>query len=137
MLEIYNCRVKVRQQLESVGHVKSLDSNVSSRSSRFTHVLVNMVRNEGILSMYKGLSASIIREATYSGLRMGLYDITKSTINTTVYGDSSGDNSTNYGTKLAAGMISGMTGAAIANPADLVSFFRTNHIKDIKFIYNY
>lgn len=33
-----------------------------------------IISNEGIGGLYKGLSASLLREATYSTIRMGLYE---------------------------------------------------------------
>jgi Mitochondrial carrier protein len=90
-------------------------------TTNFARVLVDMIRTEGVLSIYKGLSASILRETTYSGLRIGLYDITKASIVRFSPGGRLDDKA--FVTKLAAGMASGMIGAALANPADLVIFF--------------
>lgn len=51
-----------------------------------------------------------------SGLRMGLYDFCKNTVlKVNPYAQEG-----TFGTKLSAGMASGMIGAAVANPADLV-----------------
>ena len=33
-----------------------------------------IISNEGIRGLYKGLSASLLREASYSTIRMGLYE---------------------------------------------------------------
>jgi len=96
--------VKVRQQLQG------------SRSTPWLRTLVDMVRTEGALSPYKGLSASLLREGSYSGIRMGSYDFSK----TLVLQIFPWANKDGFGTKLAAGMASGMLGAAIANPADLI-----------------
>ncbi|BGP68040.1 hypothetical protein NBRC10513v2_001367 [Rhodotorula toruloides] len=106
--------IKVRQQLE----LKSLSQSGSSttRSTNALRTLVKMVRAEGIMSIYKGLSGSLLREAFYSGIRMGGYDLVKaSIIKTFPLADPNG-----FGTKLAAGMASGIVGAAVANPADLL-----------------
>ncbi|CEQ39223.1 SPOSA6832_00734 [Sporobolomyces salmonicolor] len=127
--------IKVRQQLQ----LKTLTSSgqTSTKSTNWFRTLVNMVRAEGIGSVYKGLSASMLREASYrcaalafgfsviwltlpsltnSGIRMGGYDLVKSSfISSFPLSDPNG-----FGTKLAAGMVSGMIGAAVANPADLV-----------------
>lgn len=75
-----------------------------------------MIRSEGALSPYKGLSASLFREGSYSGIRMGSYDFSKAQIvHLFPWANKDG-----FGTKLAAGMFSGVLGAAIANPADLI-----------------
>ncbi|KAM0792673.1 hypothetical protein ACM66B_002453 [Microbotryomycetes sp. NB124-2] len=80
-------------------------------------VMARMIKQEGPGSVYKGLSASLVREATYSGIRMGAYDGCKALV-TLTFGTSSSPES--FGTKLFAGMLSGMLGSAVANPADLL-----------------
>jgi dicarboxylate transporter 10 len=45
----------------------------SSASGMLTTMLY-IVRNEGILGVYSGLSASLLRQGTYSTVRFGLYD---------------------------------------------------------------
>lgn len=76
-----------------------------------------MVAKEGFFSIYKGLSASWAREASYSGIRFGAYDLCKSSVLHVIPLDKD-----SFGIKLAAGMASGMLGAGIANPADVVRF---------------
>lgn len=75
-----------------------------------------MIKSEGVLSPYKGLSASLLREGSYSGIRMGSYDYSKSQILRLF----PWANKDGFGTKLSAGMCSGILGAAISNPADLI-----------------
>ncbi|GAA5974887.1 hypothetical protein JCM11641_008412 [Rhodosporidiobolus odoratus] len=107
--------VKVRQQLQ----LKSISKKTGKQTVRSTNAFrtaVEMVRNEGLRSVYKGLSGSLLREGSYSGIRMGGYDLVKSSlVKSFPLADPNG-----FGTKLAAGMASGMVGAAIANPADLL-----------------
>lgn len=105
--------VKVRQQLQNA------HNPTSSSTTFWGKVLVRMVREEGILSIYKGLGPSLMREASYSGLRMGAYDGFKGLILGVVpakAGEKDG-----FGVKLGAGLMSGMLGAGVANPADVVS----------------
>ena len=66
--------VKVRMQLE--GELKSQKVMLSQgRSySNFFSGLVFIFQNEGMKGLYKGLSASLAREATYSSIRLGAYD---------------------------------------------------------------
>ena len=59
-----------------------------------------------------GLSASMLREMTYSGLRMGLYDPIKHALPASMQ--------TSLATKLIAGLSSGVIGSAVANPFDLM-----------------
>lgn len=58
------------------------------------------------------MSASLTREATYSTLRLGLYEPFKNMI--------SKEKNTSLFTKFAAGVLSGSTGALVANPCDLL-----------------
>ena len=36
---------------------------------------VNIVRNQGLLALYNGLSASLLRQLTYSTTRFAIYDV--------------------------------------------------------------
>lgn len=60
--------------------------------------------------IYKGLEASQMREASYSTLRLGLYEPIKRNLGA----------EDAIWTKFVAGALSGMIGSAIANPADLL-----------------
>ncbi|WOO84217.1 Mitochondrial substrate carrier family protein ucpB [Vanrija pseudolonga] len=104
--------VKVRQQL----FVKA----GSGRSPGFVHTLIDMVRKEGFFSIYNGVSASMIRELSYSGIRMGCYDQFKSGILSL----SPSLDPHSVIVKLGAGLGSGCLGAAIANPADVLKVRR-------------
>eukprot|EP01132_Coremiostelium_polycephalum_P004738 gene4738-5914_t len=75
---------------------------------------LQIIRDEGIVGgLYRGLAPSLLREATYSTLRMGGYDLIKG-----YFVDSNGK--TNLISKICAGAISGAVGASIANPSDLI-----------------
>ncbi|KAK5976389.1 hypothetical protein GCK32_005518, partial [Trichostrongylus colubriformis] len=37
------------------------------------HVLSSIIKNEGILALYNGLSAGLLRQATYTTTRLGVY----------------------------------------------------------------
>ena len=41
---------------------------------------VNIVKNQGVLALYSGLSASLLRQLTYSTTRFGIYDVSTYTI---------------------------------------------------------
>ncbi|GAA93795.1 uncharacterized protein L969DRAFT_92285 [Mixia osmundae IAM 14324] len=95
--------LKVRQQLST------------STSESFVTVAARMFRTEGFLSFYKGLSASLLREASYGAIRFSTYDVCKSTILRVTQREPDA-----MLVKLGAGMMSGMLGAGLANPADLL-----------------
>lgn len=68
-------------------------------------------REEGIFALYKGLSATILREGTYSTLRLGLYEPFKNII--------WHEEKTPFYVKFLAGLMSGTTGATFTNPCDV------------------
>ncbi|RUS34510.1 mitochondrial substrate carrier family protein ucpB [Jimgerdemannia flammicorona] len=93
--------VKVRLQLQGEGMQKAANQN-------FARVALNMFRNEGPLSFYNGVTAGMLREATYSTIRFGAYDWFKNL----AFRASGGTlNEKALVTKIAAGLASGMAGA--------------------------
>ncbi|KAI5481381.1 hypothetical protein MNV49_005003 [Pseudohyphozyma bogoriensis] len=105
--------VKVRQQMEKT---QKVEGKTVARSTNWVTTLRQMVVAEGPRSLWKGLSASVLREGSYSGIRMGGYDFAKggcAKLMPFLDKDS-------FGIKLSAGMLTGCIGAAIANPADLL-----------------
>ncbi|CAD8178661.1 unnamed protein product [Paramecium octaurelia] len=99
--------VKVRLQKEGEGQsaVKKYKNII-----RGSYVIY---KEEGLRALYKGLSASLGREATYSTLRLGLYEPFKHMI-------SNDGEKTSLGVKFFAGLMSGSTGAIVANPCDVL-----------------
>ncbi|EFA80058.1 mitochondrial substrate carrier family protein [Heterostelium album PN500] len=109
--------------LNSASTFTHKNSNSNSNGHTHTHTqnqyrgfvrgTIQIVRQEGIAGLYKGLSPSLLREATYSTLRMGGYDWIK-----VYFVDENGK--TSLTSKIVAGAISGSVGASIANPTDLI-----------------
>jgi len=77
-----------------------------------------IVREQGFLSLYCGISASILRQMTYSLTRFGLYEFGKDFISTETFG----------GKLLLAGL-SGMAGGYVGTPADMVNVRMQNDVK--------
>ncbi|CEH16641.1 Mitochondrial fatty acid anion carrier protein/Uncoupling protein [Ceraceosorus bombacis] len=94
--------IKVRQQLA-----------LSSRHNFWT-LGREMVVGEGVQSLWYGVTASILREASYGTIRMGSYETFKD-----LYAPLLGP-SVPFLQKLLAGVTSGALGALIASPCDLV-----------------
>eukprot|EP00798_Chlamydomonas_sp_ICE-L_P011228 gene11228-18857_t len=92
--------VKVRLQLGATGNPVS--------------VAADIIKKDGFGALYKGLSAGLLRQATYTTARMGLFNI---------FSDSLKDY--NKGApvplwqKAFAGLAAGGMGALVGNPADL------------------
>jgi solute carrier family 25 uncoupling protein 8/9 len=93
--------VKIRQQL----------AGNSSRNMFATGAAV--VREEGVLALYKGVVPAVARGIVYGGLRIGLYPIIKDAL-----GADAGQS--DIFKKVAAGMTAGSIAAGICNPTDLV-----------------
>ena len=83
---------------------------------------VQVYSNDGIRGFYRGLTASICREMSYSGIRMGLYEPTKIYVskvvatNSTSYNESTPKMSSSLTIKVVSGAITGCVGSALANP---------------------
>jgi len=101
--------IKTRLQLQG-----ELSKQKEQHYKGFLRGSIQIVRDEGLVGLYKGLAASVLREATYSTLRMGGYDLVKEYLHAT------DPKSTPFWKKLVAGATSGAFGAYIANPCDLV-----------------
>lgn len=72
---------------------------------------------EGVAGYYRGITASMMRELSYSSLRMGLYEPARHLI---VGDETKSGHEIKLWQKIAAGLISGAVGSSIANPTDLV-----------------
>lgn len=73
-----------------------------------------VVQHEGIRGLYKGITASWMRESIYSSLRLGLYEPFKRILGAT------DPKNTPFYLKFLAGGMSGFIGSALANPTDLL-----------------
>lgn len=81
--------------------------------------LVNVCRNEGFFAIYKGLSASLLRQGTYSTTRFGVYEYLKE--KATVNGETPP-----MSKLLPLSMISGWVGGMVGNPADIANIRMQN-----------
>ena len=119
--------VKVRMQLYGqcvgdgvAGTRASVASSVSSSSAispppgmMRTGFLV--VKHEGAKGLYKGLSASLMRQASFIGTKFGAYDLLKSAMP----GDRDANGALPFWKMTLCGLGAGAIGAAVGNPADL------------------
>lgn len=96
--------VKVRQQLM-----------IDKARANFVGVASEMVRKEGIKALWNGVTASCLRELTYSTVRFGLYETFKD-----AYASALGVKDTSFALKALSGISSGAIGSAFACPTDLI-----------------
>lgn len=97
--------VKVRLQMQLVGQRGPL----IGMGQTFTQ----MLRNEGIRSLYLGLAPALTRSVLYGGLRLGLYEPSK-------YVCDLAFGSTNILLKIAAGGFAGSFATALTNPVEVL-----------------
>ena len=78
--------------------------------------MVRLAREEGVgrRGICKGIEASALREATYSTMRIGLYEPIKRAVG------ADNPETAPVWKKYLAGALAGLCGSAISNPADLV-----------------
>lgn len=72
-----------------------------------------VVKHEGVLGLYKGLSASLLRQASFIGTKFGAYDLLKTVM------PKDEDGGLSFLKMTTCGLGAGAIGAAVGNPADL------------------
>lgn len=62
------------QPLDLLKNRMQLSSSAGKKESHSSfYVLRNIIRNEGFFAIYDGLSAGLLRQATYTTTRLGIY----------------------------------------------------------------
>lgn len=82
----------------------------------------NMIKNDGFFSLYNGISASLLRQLTYSTARFGIYEVTKQVL------APSGEN-ISFPMKVFIAGLAGAAGGVVGTPADLVNVRMQNDMK--------
>jgi solute carrier family 25 (mitochondrial uncoupling protein), member 8/9 len=131
--------LKVRLQVMDIGAPGS-SAAARARPVGMADAFTSLVRHEGPLALWKGLTPSLIRAVCYGGLRLGLYRpiavAVESATNTNQPGPSSataggegargspgarrGEGNSSMSTKVAAGCASGAFAAMLLNPTELI-----------------
>ncbi|ESP05616.1 hypothetical protein LOTGIDRAFT_208602 [Lottia gigantea] len=109
--------IKIRMQLEnelSNQKGKVVETLKNRYYKGFAHGAVVIFRDEGIRGLYKGWAPSMLRESSYSSIRLGSYEPIKVLLGATDPAH------TPLWKKICAGAISGTIGSSIATPTDLV-----------------
>jgi len=83
---------------------------------------LNIIRKQGILALYNGLSASLLRQLTYSTTRFGIYEVMKQNL-------SSPNENLPFHTKVLMAAAGGAAGGLVGTPADMVNVRMQNDIK--------
>ena len=103
-MEIVKIRLQVQGEL-----AKNLQSDIQRRSALW------IVRNLGILGLYKGATACLLRDIPFSAIYFPAYAHLKSD----VFGEGP-DKRLSIGELLSAGAIAGMPAAYLTTPADVI-----------------
>ena len=130
--------IKTRMQIQGELKVESMFAT-DRKYKGFVRGITTIIEKEGIFGLYKGIFPSLLREGSYSTMRIGGYDIMKEMLlspgdNPSLFQKNLFSNfyykkKTNqiqkteqmpFWKKVTAGLVSGAVGAAIANPTDLV-----------------
>ena len=81
-----------------------------------------LFRNHGVLALYNGLSASLLRQLTYSTTRFAIYEMAKQSVSPN--GEKIG-----FGQSLAMAAVAGGCGGIVGTPGDMVNVRMQNDIK--------
>lgn len=76
-------------------------------------------REQGVMSLYNGISASLLRQLTYSTARFGIYEVGKQSL-----GSDAG-----FASKVLLAGVAGAMGGFVGTPADMVNVRMQNDVK--------
>ena len=82
----------------------------------------HIVKSEGILALYNGISASLLRQLTYSLARFGIYEKVKT-------GCGIPDKELQFYHRVLFAGSAGLVGGIVGTPADMVNVRMQNDIK--------
>ncbi|ANZ77351.1 BA75_04354T0 [Komagataella pastoris] len=84
-------------------------------------IAIRIISSEGIIGAYRGLSASLLRQATYSTTRFGIYEALKDYL-------TKANNNRDLSTAilLPCSMLAGGIGGLVGNPSDVVNIRMQN-----------
>jgi len=103
------------QPLDLVKNRMQLAGQKGAKTEKATslQVLRSIIRNEGVLAVYSGLSAGLLRQATYTTTRLGIY--------TWLFDLCSGKDGSPPGffVKAGLGMAAGVVGSFVGTPAEV------------------
>lgn len=113
--------IKIRLQLQGEQAITIATAASSTKPKAKTSGLLGMffkvVREEGPLSLWKGIVPSLLREITYSSFRLGAYEPIR---NAFLTDEEAQSGRSPLWKKFVAGASTGAIGSGLANPIDLI-----------------
>lgn len=94
-----------------------------------------ILREEGFSGLTRGLAPAIVREMTYSAIRLGLYDAIRSNYILKIDAEGKQHGEETLWKKIMAGMVSGGIGCALCSPSDLIKVQMQASTPDFKPVY--
>jgi hypothetical protein len=76
----------------------------------------NMIANNGVRSLYSGMTASLLRQGTYSTVRFAFYEIAKKIVM-----EKTGQGDISFYKKVVLAGLGGGLGSLFGSPCDLVT----------------
>ncbi|NXQ31884.1 DIC protein, partial [Alaudala cheleensis] len=101
---------KIKAALEAAGGTTQQEVKM-----RMTGMAMHVIRTDGFLALYNGLSASLCRQMTYSLTRFGIYETAKNHLSQGKQGPPP------FYQKVLLAAVGGFTGGFVGTPADMVN----------------
>uniref|UniRef100_A0AAQ4RGC2 Solute carrier family 25 member 10b n=1 Tax=Gasterosteus aculeatus aculeatus TaxID=481459 RepID=A0AAQ4RGC2_GASAC len=90
---------------------------------RMVGMAIHVVKSDGVLALYSGLSASLCRQMSYSLTRFAIYETVRDMLGST------GQGPMPFYQKVLLGAFGGFTGGFVGSPADMVNVRMQNDMK--------
>jgi solute carrier family 25 oxoglutarate transporter 11 len=101
----------VVQPLDLIKNRMQLMGAEGTKKATSVQVIKRVIKSEGFFSLYNGLSAGLLRQASYTTVRMGVY--------TSLIERLAVDGKTTFPIQLASGLTAGAFGAFVGTPAEV------------------
>ncbi|NWW98455.1 DIC protein, partial [Caloenas nicobarica] len=109
---------KIKAALEAAGGTTQQEAKM-----RMMGMAMRVIRTDGFLALYNGLSASLCRQMTYSLTRFAIYETAKNHLGRGSQGPPP------FYQKVLMGAVGGFTGGLVGTPADMVNVRMQNDMK--------
>ena len=104
-------------------HLQTGSASASTSEKRgITGAVAKVYRTDGIRGFYSGLTASLLKQASYCTTRFAIYDILKNQI-------SPNGEAIAFPVRLAMAAMAGFCGGVLGNPGDMINVRMQNDMK--------